>query len=194
MSNDSDPQYTISPLQVEGLITLEMPEPDFIYKIVVLGDSRVGKTSLIYQYVYDGISFDVGRTIGAILHVKNVEIDDRNHRLVIWDLGGEESFSILRGQYCANASGAFFVFDRTRPKTLDSIEGWLGALYSTAGNVPVIAVENKIDLDSKIKKKEITKATKSRVLRVIQTSATENENVDMAFEELVREIHRKWHD
>lgn len=165
-------------------------QPDFVYKLVFLGDSEVGKTSLVQRYVYDSFSPEIGRTIGAMLHVKTVDVDDSKHKLVIWDLGGQDSFSELREQYCANASGAFFIFDRTRIETLQHIDDWLNALYNAAGDVAVIAVENKIDLDSVISDDQIRGVLEARSLKHIRTSATENTNVNKAFEELVREIRK----
>ncbi|MFW9891121.1 MAG: Rab family GTPase [Candidatus Thorarchaeota archaeon] len=165
-------------------------QPDFVYKLVFLGDSEVGKTSLVQRYVYDSFSPEIGRTIGAMLHVKTVDVDDSKHKLVIWDLGGQDSFSELREQYCANASGAFFIFDRTRIETLQHIDDWLNALYNAAGDVAVIAVENKIDLESVISDDQIKGVLEARSLKHIRTSATENTNVNKAFEELVREIRK----
>ncbi len=89
-------------------------------------------------------------------------------------------------QYCANASGAFFVFDRTRPETLGSIDGWLESLYSSTGEVPVVVLENKIDLDSAVPEEDVKRELDKRGLRFVQTSATEGLNVNEAFEELVR--------
>lgn len=163
-------------------------DPDFVHKIVLLGDSNVGKTSLVQRYVYDSLSPDVGRTIGAVLHVKKLEIDGVVHKMVIWDLGGQESFAALREQYCANASASFFVFDRTRLETLQNIDEWLNALYSSAGKMPVIAVENKIDLETVITDEQIKGMLEARELIHLQTSAIENTNVDSAFRELVQKI------
>ena len=119
-------------------------DPDFVHKVVFLGDSGVGKTSLVQRYVYDSLAPDISRTIGAMLHVKSVELEGAKHKLVIWDLGGQVAFSALREQYCSHASGAFFVFDRTRIETLEHIDDWLDSLYAAAGKVAVVAVENKI--------------------------------------------------
>ncbi|MGY5876323.1 MAG: Rab family GTPase [Candidatus Thorarchaeota archaeon] len=165
-------------------------EPDFVHKLVFLGNSGVGKTSLVERYVYDSFNPNTVHTIGAILHVKYVEIEDITHKLIIWDLGGQESFAQLREQYCSNAAGAFFVFDRTRPETFHSLGEWLDALYAGNKDAHAIVVENKIDLEPKIGPDEIHSELAKRVLRFIQTSATENTNVDTAFTELVREIMR----
>lgn len=163
-------------------------DPDFVHKIVLLGDSGVGKTSLVQRYVYDSLSPDVGRTIGAVLHVKKLEINGVVHKQVIWDLGGQESFTELREQYCANSSAALFVFDRTRLETFQNIDEWLTALYSSAGKIPVIAIENKIDLETVITSAQIKGMLEARGLIHLQTSATENTNVDSAFRELVQKI------
>ena len=163
-------------------------DPDFVHKIVLLGDSNVGKTSLVQRYVYDSLSPDVGRTIGAVLHVKKIELDGVVHKQVIWDLGGQESFAELREQYCANSSAALFVFDRTRLETFQNIDEWLTALYSSAGRIPVIAVENKIDLESVITSAQIQGMLEARELIHLQTSAVENTNVNSAFREIVLKI------
>ena len=127
-------------------------DPDFVHKLVFLGDSGVGKTSLVQRYVYDSLAPDIGRTIGAMLHVKSVDFEGAKHKLVVWDLGGQVAFAALREQYCSHASGALFVFDRTRVETLEHIDDWLSSLYAAAGQIPVVAVENKIDLESVIGK------------------------------------------
>jgi len=163
-------------------------EPDFVYKLVFLGDSGVGKTSLVQRYVYDSLAPDIGRTIGAMLHVKSVDFEGSKHKLVVWDLGGQVAFAALREQYCSRASGAFFVFDRTRVETLEHIDDWLNSLYTAAGKIPVVAVENKIDLESVISEEQIKGIIEARGLKWIRTSALENKNVNIAFEELVREI------
>ncbi|MFW9967633.1 MAG: Rab family GTPase [Candidatus Thorarchaeota archaeon] len=165
-----------------------MEDPDFVYKIVLLGESGVGKTSLVQRYVYDSLSPEMAQTIGAVLHVKTIPLEDANYKLIIWDLGGQESFRQLREQYCANASGAFFVFDRGRPETLGSIDRWMESLYASAGEVPVVVIENKIDLDPVFDAKDIQAEIDNRRLALMQTSATESMNVNQTFEGLVRTI------
>ncbi|MHA2179248.1 MAG: Rab family GTPase [Candidatus Thorarchaeota archaeon] len=163
-------------------------EADFVHKLVFLGDTGVGKTSLVQRYVYDSFAPVIGRTIGAMLHVKMVEVEGAKHKLVVWDLGGQVAFSALREQYCSHSSGAFFVFDRTRLETLQNIDEWLNSLYAAAGKIPVVAVENKIDLKSVITDDQIKGVLEVHSLKLIQTSALENQNVNVAFEELVNKI------
>jgi len=165
-----------------------LEDPDFVYKIVLLGESGVGKTSLVQRYVYDSLSPEMAQTIGAVLHVKTIPLEDGNYKLIIWDLGGQESFRQLREQYCANASGAFFVFDRGRPETLGSIDRWMESLYASAGEVPVVVIENKIDLKPVFDAKDIQAEIDKRRLSLMQTSATESMNVNQTFEEMVRTI------
>ena len=165
-----------------------MSDPDFVYKLVFLGESGVGKTSLVQRFVYDSLSPEMTQTIGAVLHVKTTPLEDANYKLIVWDLGGQESFRQLREQYCANASGAFFVFDRGRPETLGSIDTWLESLYASAGEVPVVVIENKIDLEPVFDQKDIQAEIDKRNLKLMKTSATESMNVDKTFEELVRTI------
>lgn len=165
-------------------------EASYTFKIVFLGDTGVGKTSLVQRYVYNSLNPDLVHTIGAALHVKRVEYQGEVNKLVIWDLGGQESFAALREQYCHNAAGAFFVIDRTRPETFVNIDGWLESLYNAAGKVPVILIENKIDLEPIISQNDIHSKAAERVLKVVSTSATEDTNVDLAFASLVGEIHR----
>jgi small GTP-binding protein len=166
-------------------------EPDFVYKLVFLGDSGVGKTSLVQRYVYDSMEPDVGRTIGAVLHVKMIEHEGAVHKLVIWDLGGGESFTHVREQYCANSAGAFFVFDRTRPETLMHIDEWLNALKVSPNDAVVVALENKIDLESTITDDQIKALVEARGLKLVKTSALDNTNVDQAFLEMLKTIKAK---
>ncbi|MCF2138167.1 MAG: GTP-binding protein [Candidatus Thorarchaeota archaeon] len=169
---------------------MEPATPDYVFKLVFLGDTGVGKTSLVQRYVYDSLPIEVGTTIGAMLHVKMLRHRDMTYKLVIWDLGGQDAFAQLREQYCSQASGAFFVFDRTRPDTLEHIDDWLNALYSAAGKVPIVMVENKIDLESVVDPMRVMELAESKANRLIQTSALENKNVDLAFAGLLEAIRQ----
>ncbi len=160
----------------------------YLFKLVFLGEGGVGKTSLVGRYVYDSFEGDYLATIGAAMHTKPIRIDDTLCKLVIWDIAGQDDFAQLRKAYYQNASGAFFVFDTNRPETLERVEEWIDALYAVTGEIPLVCLENKVDLESKIDKKTLKKLEKKHGFKTIQTSAKEDTNVEEAFMEMTREI------
>jgi len=163
----------------------------YLWKLVFLGEGGVGKTSLVGRYVYDSFEGDYLATIGAAMHTKPIKIEDILCKLVIWDIAGQDDFAQLRKAYYQNASGAFFVFDTTRPETISRIDEWIDALTTVTGKIPIVLLENKVDLESKIDKSELEKLAKKHGLKLIQTSAKEDTNVEEAFLEMTKEILEK---
>ncbi len=127
-------------------------------------------------------------TLGTDIHVKVVEVDDVRVKLVIWDIAGQDDFAQLRKAYYQNADGAFFVFDTTRPDTLDRIDDWVNALFSVTGKIPLVLVENKIDLESKTVPKDVERVVERYGVPHIRTSAKEDMNVERAFLEITHRI------
>jgi small GTP-binding protein len=160
----------------------------FLWKLVFLGEGGVGKTSLVGRYVYDSFEGDYLATIGAAMHTKPIKLDDILCKLVIWDIAGQDDFAQLRKAYYNNASGAFFVFDTTRPETIERIEEWIEALTAVTGKIPIVLLENKIDLESKIDREKLEQIAEKLDLKLIQTSAKEDTNVEKAFLEMTQEI------
>ena len=156
--------------------------------MVFLGEGAVGKTSLVGRYVYDSFEGDYLATIGTDIHVKTVQLEETMVKLVVWDIAGQDDFAQLRKAYYQNASGAFFVFDTTRPETIERIEEWVEALYGVTKQIPLVLLENKIDLESKIKPGAIEKIVKKHDLTHVRTSAKEDTNVEEAFKQMTREI------
>ncbi|MHA1955653.1 MAG: GTP-binding protein [Candidatus Thorarchaeota archaeon] len=161
---------------------------DYLYKLVFLGEGGVGKTSLVGRFVYDSFEGDYLATIGTDIHVKMVDVDDTRVKLVIWDIAGQDGFAQLRKAYYQNAMGAFFVFDTTRPETLESVDEWFDALFGVTNKIPMVILENKIDLESAIPKETIEKIAKKYDVVFVRTSAKEDMNVEEAFQEITREI------
>jgi small GTP-binding protein len=172
-----------------------LPEnPDYLFKIVFLGEGAVGKTSLVGRYVYDSFEGDYLATIGTDIHVKIVNVVDTIAKLVIWDIAGQDSFAQLRRAYYMNASGAFFVFDTTRPETIERIDEWLNALFTVTGKIPLVLLENKVDLESAIPEEVKDAVKKKHGVPIIPTSAKEDRNVEEAFREMTRNILDKTRD
>ena len=167
---------------------------DYLFKLVFLGEGAVGKTSLVGRYVYDSFEGDYLATIGTDIHVKMVNVDDTVVKLVIWDIAGQDNFAQLRRAYYMNASGAFFVFDTTRPETIERVDDWLNALFTVTGKIPLVLLENKVDLESAIEDAVKDGVKQKHSIPIIPTSAKEDTNVEEAFREMTREILDKSRD
>jgi small GTP-binding protein len=160
-----------------------------VFKIVFLGDSDVGKTTLLQCHTNASLDSNQARQIGSVLYGKNVIYEELKYKLVIWNILGEETFSKIREQYYTLAEGAFFVFDTTNPSSLESIDEWLNSLYSSTGKVPVVIVENKIELESKIPRSAVESVIKKYGVKYIRTiSKRKNTNLEEAFTWMISQI------
>ncbi|OLS12906.1 MAG: small GTP-binding protein [Promethearchaeota archaeon CR_4] len=118
---------------------------DYTFKLLLLGDASVGKTTLTHKYV-SGIFLDNPRlTIGVDFLSKKVVIDGKSTRLQIWDFGGEDRFRFLLPTYCKGANGAIFVYDITNSKSLNHLPDWTRIVKLNAGDIPIFLVGSKQD-------------------------------------------------
>lgn len=163
----------------------------YLFKIVFLGEGAVGKTSLVGRFVYDSFEGDYLATIGTDIHLKMVQVEETLVKLVIWDIAGQDNFAQLRRAYYMNASGAFFVFDTTRPETIARVDEWINALQTVTGEIPLVLLENKVDLESAIPKETKDEVTAKYNVKMIPTSAKEDTNVEEAFKEMTAKILAK---
>ncbi len=163
----------------------------YLFKIVFLGEGAVGKTSLVGRYVYDSFEGDYLATIGTDIHVKIVDVKETRVKLVIWDIAGQDNFAQLRRAYYQNASGAFFVFDTTRTETIRRIDDWINALYAVTGEIPLVILENKTDLESGLEEDERQAVISKYNTPILKTSAKEDVNVEEAFREVTGEILKR---
>jgi len=165
-----------------------MPAYDYTFKILLLGEGSVGKTSFTKRYCYNLFNPSERLTIGVDFHVKTIEINNKKIKLQIWDVGGEERFRFLLPTYCLGANAAFLLFDLTRPTTLDNLSEWTSIVRQKAGSIPIILVGSKLDLVSTnrkiLKEHGIQIAKKNKCHDYIEVSAKENVNVDSAFKAL----------
>jgi small GTP-binding protein len=119
------------------------------------------------------------------------KVGDTTVKLVIWDIAGQDNFAQLRRAYYQNASGAFFVFDTTRPETIERVDEWLNALFTVTGKIPLVLLENKIDLDSEITDGARDAVIETHGVEILKTSAKEDMNVEEAFQKMTKEILEK---
>jgi len=168
---------------------------EYVFKIVLLGDAAVGKTSLITQYCEGSFSEDYRATLGANIVRKDVSLDNLNAkvRLIMWDLAGQEKYSVIRSMYFQGCVGAFLVYDITRYHTFDSINSkWLKDFKRYVKKEGAyILIGNKSDLkDQRVvpteKGKQLSDEIKAS--NFIETSAKLGENIEEAFSLLVYQI------
>ena len=112
-------------------------------------------------------------------------------KLVIWDIAGQDDFAQLRKAYYVNSAGAFFVFDTTRPETIERMDEWIDALYGVTGPIPLVLLENKVDLETAISKENIKAIVRKYKVDLIRTSAKEDTNVEEAFKKMTKEILKR---
>lgn len=174
-----------------------MSKGDYIFKIVIIGDAAVGKTSLINRFIEAKFKEDYRPTLGANLLRQNVEIEVDGKQflctLVIWDIAGQRRFELIRSLYFKGCVGAFLVYDCTRPTTFENITNiWLNELLiNTGSRVSFVLIGNKIDLkdsQSVLKEEGMELAEEIDATEFIETSAKSGENVTNAFKSLSIQI------
>ncbi|NHI94323.1 MAG: GTP-binding protein [Candidatus Lokiarchaeota archaeon] len=167
-------------------------EPDNLvrYKLILFGDEKVGKTSLVERYVNDKFELNYLSTLGYNVYEKRIPCGDFIVSLMIYDIGGQERFAELRKRYAEGANTALLVFDVTNEESFDHIKKWTLELKRYIGNLPFILIGNKIDLEEE-RIIEIDLANKLSIdlgaITYIETSAKSGENVQITFERLAYE-------
>lgn len=160
-------------------------------KLLIIGESGVGKSSLMLRFTDDDFDNEQALTIGVDFKTKIINIDDVNIKLAIWDTAGQERFRTLTPSYYRDAQGAILVYDVTKRSTFQKLDSWLNELeiYGTRPNMAKMVVGNKIDQpDREISREDGFKFAKKHRTLFLETSAKTSEGVKQAFEEVVRKI------
>ena len=162
---------------------------DFIFKVLLLGNSDVGKSSLILRYVDQVWSDTFVPTIGVDFKVKTLELQNKQIKMQIWDTAGQERFRNVISSYFRGAHGILLIYDVTNRDSFKNLESWLIEIEKNASeNVLKILIGNKNDLvdDKEIKTEEGQAFANRNGMQFIETSAKENTNVTEAFESLAK--------
>lgn len=162
-----------------------MTKFDMTFKILMLGNASVGKTSLSERYITGVFNPDLRLTVGVEFFIKTIEINGKTIKLQIWDMGGEERFRFLLPTYSLGTSGAIFMYDITNMASLEAHQSWTSIVREKNGNIPIILVGNKVDLESKRavpRETGIEVAKKAGLSGFVEVSAKEGINVEKTFE------------
>ena len=170
---------------------------EMMFKVVLVGDSFVGKTNIMSKYLKDEFHEDSKATVGVEFGSKQFTIEGHSIKAQIWDTAGQERYKSIKSAYYKGAKGAFVVYDITRKTSFESIDRWVNDLTAAADKkITIVVIGNKCDLEDQ---RQITKEQgeeKSAKLEVafLETSALSGENLDKAFELMMNEIYKKCHE
>lgn len=169
-----------------------------LLKVIILGDSGVGKTSLMNQYVNKKFSNQYKATIGADFLTKEVLVEDRLVTMQIWDTAGQERFQSLGVAFYRGADSCVLVFDVNVAKTFENLDSWRDEFLIQASprdpdNFPFVVIGNKVDLDQRVvsQKRALAWCQAKGAIPYFETSAKEAINVDQAFQVIAKNALRK---
>ena len=170
---------------------------DLSFKVIIVGPSAVGKTSLLNRFVHNEYAMKYKLTIGVDFLTKSVEYKPSKFvKLHIWDIGGQERFKFLHRSFYEGTKGALLAFDLSRQNTFSSMKNWLSEMRSIMTNdIPKVILGNKTDLIPEIgqiiDKSEVEQYAQNEDCCYIETSAKTGENVEKAFLELTQRMVKK---
>ncbi|MHA1793755.1 MAG: Rab family GTPase [Promethearchaeota archaeon] len=164
-------------------------------KVILLGDAGTGKTTLAHRYM-TGLFKQNKLTLGVQFHIKRIFISldsnpsvKYNVKLQIWDFAGEKRFRFLLPSYCRGAHGGLFLYDITNKNSLGNVTEWIELIHQNAGNIPLLLVGAKNDLEDhrEISREDgITAAKDYNMVGFIETSSKTGYNVESAFETITK--------
>ncbi|XP_069463234.1 ras-related protein Rab-25 isoform X2 [Ambystoma mexicanum] len=168
---------------------------NFVFKVVLIGESGVGKTNLLSRFTRNEFNHDSRTTIGVEFSTRTINVEGLTVKAQIWDTAGLERYRAITSAYYRGAVGALLVFDITKHQTYDCVERWLKELYDHAdANIVVMLVGNKTDLTDSAREVPADEAkmyADNNGLLFIETSALDSTNVELAFETILTDIFKK---
>ena len=164
---------------------------DLQYKLLVLGESSVGKTSLLMRYAEDKFESTV-QTIGVDFKNKYIIYNNKRIQLELWDTAGQERFKGIAKNYFHAANGVILVFDITNKDSFNKLKYWIDEGKTNVGqDTEIIIAENKVDLENerKVNKDTINEFGKKMGFEILETSAKTGQGVDEIFKRLVSRLY-----
>ena len=170
---------------------------DMIFKIVLIGDTSVGKTNILTKYLSDEFDPESKATVGVEFGTKNFKIENNIVKVQIWDTAGQERYRSITNAYYKGAKGSLLIYDITNKKSFENLEKWISDIKTNGDdNISIILVGNKSDLENKrvISMEEGKKKAKLYKFAFMETSALNGNNIEKAFNELIMDVYKKNHE
>jgi Ras-related protein Rab-11A len=173
-------------------ITNNNEQEDYSIKLVVVGDSGVGKSNILSRFVQNEFNQDSKATVGVELSTKTFKVNDKVVKVHLWDTAGQERYKSITSAYYRGAKGAMIVYDITRPESFNNVDKWFNEIREYGDkNVVIMMAGNKSDL-SNLRSVDIKKAedkSKTLGIPVMETSAFSSQNIQNAFKLLINGIY-----
>jgi len=167
---------------------------ELLYKVIIIGDTAVGKSNILSRYVKDEFSSNSKSTVGVELGIKFLKIKNTKTKIQIWDTAGQERYRAITSSYFKGSNGCFIVYDITNEASFNNIENWYEQIQKeTSSDLPILLVGNKCDLEDerKVPIEKGKEKAKNLNCAFFETSALKKINIDKIFEELVNNIYEK---
>ncbi|KAA3475616.1 ras-related protein Rab11A-like [Gossypium australe] len=164
---------------------------DYVFKVVLIGDSAVGKSQILARFARNEFSLDSKATIGVEFQTRTLVIEHKSVKAQIWDTAGQERYRAVTSAYYRGAVGAMLVYDISKRQTFDHIPRWLEELRGHADkNIVIILIGNKSDLENQraVSTEDAKEFAQKEGLFFLETSALEATNVEAAFLTVLNEI------
>jgi len=161
------------------------------YKIILVGDTGVGKTAIVNRFIDNVFKKDHNCTIGVEFFVKSVNFDNNVMNLLIWDTCGQERYRTITKQYYRNVAGCMVVFDISKKNTFDNIKYWMKDVLENGIEInTIILVGNKEDLRDvrEVSEKDVQELISQNNIKYIEVSAKSGSNVHQCFQEIAKKI------
>ncbi|KAJ3333939.1 hypothetical protein HDU93_008285 [Gonapodya sp. JEL0774] len=168
-------------------------EYDYLFKIVLIGDSGVGKSNLLSRFTRNEFNLESKSTIGVEFATRSIQVDGKTVKAQIWDTAGQERYRAITSAYYRGAVGALLVYDIAKHVTYENVVRWLKELRDHAdSNIVIMLVGNKSDLRHlrAVPTEEAKAFATENSLMFIETSALDSSNVELAFQKILTEIYR----
>ncbi|KAJ3436888.1 ras and ef-hand domain-containing protein [Anaeramoeba flamelloides] len=166
-------------------------DPKLKKKVVIIGNSSVGKTSLLLHYTEHRFRSTLESTIGIDYREKDLVVSNQEVHLQIWDTAGQERFKTITRSYYRNCDGIIVVYDVTQTESFEQVKGWVESVHKYAEEeVPILVIGNKIDLSSKraVNERQGKELAKTLGTEFIETSAKTGVNINFGFEMLTKKM------
>ena len=166
---------------------------DYKLKVVIIGDSGVGKTNLIKRFVSDTFSENSKATVGVEFLSKTYKINDHIFKIELWDTAGQERYKSITSVYYKGSKGALLVYDITSQITFDNIGKWITEIRDkTSKDITLMMVGNKMDLSQyrEVSNEQALNKAKTLGIPIMETSALDSTNVKEAFYDLLKEMYK----